>query len=388
MDQGGGKRKGSFCMYLEPWHPDIYEFCELRKNHGKEEQRARDLFYALWIPDLFMERVEKDEEWTLMCPNECTGLSDVWGKEFNELYTKYEREGKGRKTVKARQLFFEIVESQIETGNPFMVYKDAANRKSNQKNLGTIKSSNLCTEILEYTSPEEVAVCNLASISLSQFVKEDRTFDYVKLYDVTKIITKNLNKVIDLNYYPIPEAKTSNLRHRPIGIGVQGLADAYIKMRIPFEHENALIVNEKIFETIYFAACTASMELAKIHGPYSTFAGCPASQGILQFDMWNITPKNGYDWDGLKKEIITHGMRNSLLIAPMPTASTSQIMGNNESFEPYTTNLYTRRVLSGEFVCINSHLIKDLIEMVKNNSNLLFIKVFYRAYGPLQLKIN
>ena len=351
-------------MYLEPWHPDIYEFCELRKNHGKEEQRARDLFYALWIPDLFMERVEKDEEWTLMCPNECPGLSDVWGEKFNELYTKYERKGKGRKTVKARQLFFEIVESQIETGNPFMVYKDAANRKSNQQNLGTIKSSNLCTEILEYTSPEEVAVCNLASISLSQFVKEDRTFDYKKLYDVTRIITKNLNKVIDLNYYPIPEAKTSNLRHRPIGLGVQGLADAYIKMRIPFEHENALIVNEKIFETIYFAACTASMELAKIHGPYSTFAGCPASKGILQFDMWNITPKNGYDWDGLKKEIITHGMRNSLLIAPMPTASTSQIMGNNESFEPYTTNLYTRRVLSGEFVCINSHLIKDLIEMV------------------------
>jgi ribonucleoside-diphosphate reductase alpha subunit len=327
-----------------------------------------------------MERVERDEEWTLMCPNECPGLQEVWGEEFNEMYTKYEKLGKGRKTVKARQLFFEIVESQIETGTPFMVYKDAANRKSNQKNLGTIKSSNLCTEIIEYTSPDEVAVCNLASISLSQFVKEDRSFDYEKLYIVTKIITKNLNKVIDLNYYPVPEAKTSNMRHRPIGIGVQGLADAFIKMRIPFEHENALKVNEKIFETIYFASCTASMELAKANGPYQTFPGSPASKGILQFDMWNKTPVNGYDWASLKKEIMTHGMRNSLLIAPMPTASTSQIMGNNESFEPYTTNLYTRRVLSGEFVCINSHLIKDLIEMVKKFIFFFFNIILFKEF--------
>ena len=351
-------------MYLEPWHADIYDFIELKKNHGKEEQRARDLFYALWIPDLFMQRVEADAEWTLMCPNECPGLMDVWGDVFVDLYTKYEREGKGRRVVKARQLFFEIIESQIETGVPYMLYKDSCNRKSNQQNLGTIKSSNLCTEIIEYTAKDEVAVCNLASINLSRFVNSTGEFDYEKLLKVTEIITKNLNKVIDLNYYPIEEARNSNMRHRPVGLGVQGLADAYIKMRVSYESDEALKINEKIFETIYYSSCKASMELAKIHGPYSTFQGSPCSKGVLQFDMWNKTPENGYDWNSLKQDIVKHGMRNSLLIAPMPTASTSQILGNNESFEPYTSNLYTRRVLSGEFVCINGHLVKDLIDLV------------------------
>lgn len=364
VDQGGGKRKGSFAMYLEPWHADIYEFLELKKNHGSEEHRARDLFLGLWIPDLFMERVEADADWTLMCPNECPGLVDVWGDAFVELYTKYEREGRGRKVVKARNLFFEMIESQIETGVPYMLYKDSCNRKSNQQNLGTIKSSNLCTEIIEYTSKDEVAVCNLASINLARFVNSNREFDYTRLQEITEIVTKNLNKVIDVNYYPIEEARNSNLRHRPIGIGVQGLADAFIKMRVSFESEDALKINEKIFETIYYGACKASMEIAKMVGPYSSFQGSPASKGNLQFDLWGKIPTNGYDWDSLKKDIVKYGMRNSLLIAPMPTASTSQILGNNESFEPYTSNLYTRRVLSGEFVCVNGHLVQDLIEMV------------------------
>lgn len=321
-----------------------------------------------------MERVEADADWTLMCPNECPGLPEVWGEEFNKLYTKYEQEKRGRKTVKARNLFFEMIESQIETGLPYMLYKDACNRKSNQQNLGTIKSSNLCTEIVEYTSKDEVAVCNLASINLSRFVTPNKEFDYEKLLQVTEIATKNLNKIIDLNYYPIEEARNSNLRHRPIGLGVQGLADAYIKMRISFESDEALKVNEKIFETIYYAACKASMEISKVLGPYSSFQGSPASKGVLQFDMWNKVPNNGYDWASLKQDIVKYGMRNSLLIAPMPTASTSQILGNNESFEPYTSNLYTRRVLSGEFVCVNSHLIKDLIENVKISLTLVVLK--------------
>ena len=365
VDQGGGKRKGSFAMYLEPWHADIFDFLDLKKNHGKEEQRARDLFYALWIPDLFMKRVEANEDWTLLCPNECPGLSDVYGDDFEKLYEKYEREGKGRKTVKAQDLWFEVLESQIETGTPYMLYKDAANKKSNQKNLGTIKSSNLCTEIIEYTAPDEVAVCNLASIALPMYVDEENTsYDFQKLYDVTYVATMNLNKVIDVNYYPVPEAKNSNMRHRPIGLGVQGLADAFILMRMPFESPEARKLNKDIFETIYFAAMTASMDLAKVEGPYETFKGSPVSKGIFQYDMWGITPDSGlWDWDSLKKEVKKHGVRNSLLVAPMPTASTSQILGNNECFEPYTSNIYTRRTLSGEFVIVNKHLMKDLIKL-------------------------
>lgn len=373
VDQGGGKRKGALAIYIEPWHADIFDFLQLRKNHGKEEQRARDLFYALWISDLFMQRCENDQEWTLMCPNECPGLHEVYGEQFNALYTKYEKEGRGREKVKARKLWNEIIQSQIETGTPYMLYKDAANRKSNQKNLGTIKSSNLCTEIIQYTSKDEIAVCNLASISLSKFVdKKTKTFDYKRLCEISYIITKNLNKVIDHNYYPTPEAKNSNMKHRPIGIGVQGLADVLIMMKLPYESQEAFQVDEKIFETIYFGALQASKDLAKVNGPYSSFKGSPASEGILQFDMWDKTPSSDYDWKGLKEEIKTHGLRNSLLIAPMPTASTSQILGNNESFEPYTSNLYTRRVLSGEFVCINSHLVDDLIEKVKDFSFINF----------------
>jgi len=366
VDQGGGKRKGSFAMYLEPWHADVFDFLELRKNHGKEEQRARDLFYALWIPDLFMKRVKEGGEWTLFCPNEAydeasgKGLMDLWGDEFEALYTRLEAEGKGRKTIKAQQLWFTILTSQMETGTPYMLYKDSANKKSNQKNLGTIHCSNLCTEIIEYTDADEVAVCNLASIALSRFAGEK--FDFEGLYKVTKVATRNLNKVIDRNYYPIPEARKSNLRHRPIGIGVQGLADAFLMMRLPFESDAARCLNEDIFETIYFAACEASCELAEEEGPYETFAGSPASDGQLQFDLWNRTPKSGrWDWAGLKSKIAVHGLRNSLLVAPMPTASTAQILGNNESFEPYTQNLYVRRVLSGEFVQVNRHLLKDLI---------------------------
>ncbi|MCE7992642.1 MAG: ribonucleoside-diphosphate reductase subunit alpha [Roseivirga sp.] len=365
VDQGGGKRKGSFAIYMEPWHADIFDFLDLKKNHGKEEMRARDLFYALWIPDLFMERVENNEDWTLLCPNECPGLADVYGDEFKKLYEKYEREGKGRRTVKAQDLWFEVLESQIETGTPYMLYKDSANKKSNQKNLGTIKSSNLCTEIIEYTAPDEVAVCNLASIALPKYVNEETgKYDFQKLYDVTYVATKNLNRVIDVNYYPVAEAKNSNMRHRPIGLGVQGLADAFIKMGMPFESEEARQLNKDIFETIYFAAMTASKDEAVVDGPYETFKGSPVSKGIFQYDMWGVTPESGlWDWDSLKKEVKKHGVRNSLLVAPMPTASTSQILGNNECFEPYTSNIYTRRTLSGEFIVVNKHLMKDLIKL-------------------------
>jgi ribonucleoside-diphosphate reductase alpha chain len=361
VDQGGGKRKGAFAVYLEPWHADVLDFLELKKNHGKEEMRARDLFYAMWIPDLFMERVKNDGNWSLFCPNEAPGLYDTYGGEFEALYHKYEKEGRARKTVRAQELWFEILESQIETGTPYILYKDAANRKSNQKNLGTIRSSNLCTEIMEYTSPDEVAVCNLASISLPKFVGEDRTFDFEKLYEISRVVTRNLNRIIDVNYYPIPEARNSNMRHRPIGIGVQGLADAFIRMRFPFESNEARKLNRDIFETIYFAALTESLELVKQYGPYETFKGSPASEGILQFDMWGVKPTNRWDWDGLKKEIMAHGIRNSLLLAPMPTASTSQILGNNECFEPYTSNIYSRRTLSGEYIVVNKHLLDDLI---------------------------
>jgi len=363
VDQGGGKRKGSFAIYIEPWHADVFDFLELRKNHGKEEQRARDLFYALWTPDLFMKRVEENGDWTLMCPNECPGLTDSWGEEFEALYTKYEAEGKGRKTIKAQDLWFKILESQIETGTPYMLYKDAANGKSNQQNLGTIRSSNLCTEIIEYTAPDEVAVCNLASIAVPKFVKEDRTFDHDKLFEVTYRVTRNLNRVIDRNYYPIPEARNSNMRHRPIGLGVQGLADAFILMRFPFDSEEARQLNKDVFETIYYAACTASKDMAKEDGAYETFEGSPASQGKLQFDMWGVTPSDRWEWDILKDEIKEHGMRNSLLMAPMPTASTAQILGNNECFEPYTSNIYTRRTLSGEFIVVNKHLLRDLTKL-------------------------
>jgi ribonucleoside-diphosphate reductase alpha subunit len=364
VDQGGGKRKGSFAIYLEPWHADIFEFLELKKNHGKEEMRARDLFYAMWIPDLFMKRIENNENWSLFCPNEAPGLADCYGEEFERLYEKYEKEGKARKQIKAQDLWFEILEAQIETGTPYMLYKDAANKKSNQKNLGTIKSSNLCTEIMEYTSPDEVAVCNLASIALPKFVTEDGKFDHQKLYEITKVVTRNLNKVIDVNYYPVPEAKYSNMRHRPIGIGVQGLADAFILLRMPFDSAEARGLNTDIHETIYFAAMETSMELAKVNGPYETFKGSPVSKGIFQFDMWGVTPSSGrWDWENLKKEVKQNGVRNSLLLAPMPTASTSQILGNNECFEPYTSNIYTRRTLSGEFIIANKHLMKDLISL-------------------------
>ena len=363
VDQGGGKRKGSFAVYLEPWHADIFDFLDLKKNHGKDEMRARDLFYAMWIPDLFMQRVENNEMWSLFCPNEAPGLADVWGEDFERLYQKYESENKFRKQVKAQDLWFEVLESQIETGTPYILYKDAANRKSNQKNLGTIKSSNLCTEIIEYTAPDEVAVCNLASLALPKFVTEDGKFDHQKLYEITKVATRNLNKVIDVNYYPVEEARRSNMRHRPIGLGVQGLADAFIMLRMPFDSEEARGLNTDIFETIYFAAMEASMEEAKKHGPYETFKGSPVSKGIFQFDMWGVTPSSGrWNWEKLKQEVKQHGVRNSLLVAPMPTASTSQILGNNECFEPYTSNVYTRRTLSGEFIIANKHLMKDLIQ--------------------------
>jgi len=364
VDQGGGKRKGSFAIYLEPWHADIFSFLDLKKNHGKEELRARDLFYALWVSDLFMKRVEQNADWSLFCPNEAPGLSECYGEEFEKLYEKYESEGKYRKQVKAQDLWFEVLEAQIETGTPYMLYKDAANKKSNQKNLGTIKSSNLCTEIIEYTSPDEVAVCNLASIALPKFVTEDGTFDHQTLYDITYVITKNLNKVIDVNYYPVKEARNSNMRHRPIGIGVQGLADTFIMLRMPFDSDEAKRLNEDIFETIYFASMTASKDLAMADGPYESFKGSPVSKGIFQFDMWGVNPKsNRWDWNELKQDVKKHGVRNSLLLAPMPTASTSQILGNNECFEPYTSNIYTRRTLSGEFIVVNKHLLKDLIKL-------------------------
>jgi len=371
VDQGGGKRKGSIAVYLEPWHADIYEFLDIRKNHGKEEMRARDLFTALWIPDLFMKRVEAEGDWSLMCPNECPGLSDCHSEAFEKLYTQYESEGKFRKQIKARELWAAIIEAQIETGNPYMLFKDAANSKSNQQNLGTIKSSNLCTEIIEYTSADEVAVCNLASIALPRFVDEKTgTFDHNKLFEITYVATQNLNKIIDRNYYPIPEARNSNMRHRPIGLGVQGLADAFILMRYPFESEEAKRLNSEIFETIYFAALTASKDLAKVDGAYESYPGSPISKGIFQQDMWNVTPSNRWEWDVLKEEIMKYGVRNSLLLAPMPTASTSQILGNNECFEPYTSNIYTRRVLSGEFVVVNKHLLRDLVKLGIWNENL------------------
>jgi ribonucleoside-diphosphate reductase alpha chain len=370
VDQGGGKRKGAFAVYLEPWHADVLDFLELKKNHGKEELRARDLFYAMWIPDLFMERVKQDADWSLFCPNEAPGLYDCYGGEFEALYHQYEQEGRARKTVRAQELWFAILESQIETGTPYILYKDAANRKSNQKNLGTIRSSNLCTEIIEYTSPDEVAVCNLASISLPKFVREDRSYDFEQLYQITRVVTRNLNRIIDVNYYPIPEARNSNMRHRPIGIGVQGLADAFIKMRFSFDSPEARKLNRDIFETIYFAALTESVEQAKLHGPYESFPGSPSSEGILQFDMWGVTPSKRWDWEGLKKEIARHGLRNSLLLAPMPTASTSQILGNNECFEPYTSNIYSRRTLSGEYIVVNKHLLDDLIGLGLWNDNM------------------
>ena len=365
VDQGGGKRKGSFAIYVEPWHADIFDFLDLKKNHGKEEMRARDLFYAMWTPDLFMKRVEADAEWTLMCPNECPGLFDCHSDEFEALYLKYESEGKGRKTIRARELWEKILESQIETGTPYMLYKDAANRKSNQKNLGTIRSSNLCTEIMEYTSPDEVAVCNLASIALPMFIK-DGAFDHDELFRVTKQVTKNLNRVIDRNYYPVPEAENSNMRHRPVGLGVQGLADAFIKLRLPFTSQEAKDLNQDIFETLYFAAVTASMEEAEKDGPYSSYKGSPISKGEFQHNLWGIKDEDlsgRWDWAGLRKKVKKHGVRNSLLVAPMPTASTSQILGNNECFEPYTSNIYTRRVLSGEFIVVNKHLLEDLVEL-------------------------
>jgi len=358
VDQGGGKRKGSFAIYIETWHADIFEFLDLKKNTGKEEMRARDLFFAMWTSDLFMKRVQEDGQWTLMCPNECPGLYDVYGDEFEALYTSYEAKGKGRKTIRARELWEKILESQIETGTPYMLYKDSVNR------LGTIRSSNLCTEIMEYTSKDEIAVCNLASLSLPMFV-EDGTFNHEALFNVTKRVTRNLNKVIDRNYYPVPEAENSNLRHRPVGLGVQGLADTFIMLRMPFTSDAAKKLNQEIFETLYFAAVTASMEMAKEEGPYSTFEGSPISQGEFQYNLWGLNDgdlSGRWDWASLRKEVMEHGVRNSLLVAPMPTASTSQILGNNEAFEPYTSNIYTRRVLSGEFIVVNKHLLHDLVE--------------------------
>ena len=384
VDQGGGKRKGSFAIYLEPWHADIFEFLELKKNHGKEEMRARDLFYAMWIPDLFMKRVQEDGSWTLMCPNECPGLCDVHSEAFETLYLKYETAGKGRKTIKARELWEKIIESQIETGTPYMLYKDAANRKSNQQNLGTIRSSNLCTEIMEFTSPDEIAVCNLASIALPMFIKNG-AFDHKELFRVTKRVTKNLNKVIDRNYYPVKEAENSNMRHRPIGLGVQGLADTFIQLRLPFTCDEAKKLNQDIFETIYFAAVTASMEEAKADGPYQTFKGSPISKGEFQYNLWGLKDEDLsglWDWAKLRKQVVKHGVRNSLLVAPMPTASTSQILGNNECFEPYTSNIYTRRVLSGEFIVVNKHLLEDLVELGLWNDSLK--QEVMRANGSVQ----
>ncbi|KAJ2903403.1 hypothetical protein MKZ38_009980 [Zalerion maritima] len=364
VDQGGNKRPGAFAIYLEPWHADVFEFLDLRKNHGKEEVRARDLFLALWIPDLFMKRVEKNQEWTLMCPNECPGLADCYGEEFESLYEKYEAEGRGQKKFKAQKLWYAILEAQTETGNPFMLYKDACNRKSNQKNLGTIRSSNLCTEIVEYCAPDEVAVCNLASLALPSFVNyTDGCYDFEKLHQVSQLVVRNLNRIIDVNYYPVQEARNSNMRNRPIGLGVQGLADTFLALRMPFESSEARQLNKQIFETIYHAALTASMEIAKEEGSYSTYEGSPVSQGILQYDMWNVKPSDLWDWTYLKEQIKKNGVRNSLLVAPMPTASTSQILGNNECFEPYTSNIYSRRVLAGDFQVVNPWLLKDLVDM-------------------------
>ncbi len=406
VDQGGGKRKGSFAIYVEPWHADIFDFLELKKNHGKEEMRARDLFYAMWTPDLFMKRVEEDSHWTLMCPNECPDLYNLHGEEFDKLYEKYESEGRGRKTIKARELWEKILESQIETGTPYMLYKDSANRKSNQKNLGTIRSSNLCTEILEYTSSDEVAVCNLASIALPMFVKNG-DFDHKALFDVTVRVTKNLNRVIDRNYYPVKEAENSNFRHRPVGLGVQGLADTFIMLRLPFTSDKAKELNQDIFETLYFAAVTASVEEAIKDGVYQTYKGSPMSKGEFQHNLWGVKDEDlsgRWDWSGLRKKVKKHGVRNSLLVAPMPTASTSQILGNNECFEPYTSNIYTRRVLSGEFIVVNKHLLEDLVqlglwneemkqELMRNNGSIqniknipVNIKELYRTVWEMSMK--
>lgn len=389
VDQGGGKRKGSFAIYMEPWHADVFNFLDLRKNTGAEEMRARDLFYAMWIPDLFMKRVEENGEWTLMCPNECPHLFDTYGDEFEKLYTSYEQVGKGRKTIKARELWEKILEAQIETGNPYMLYKDAANRKSNQKNLGTIRSSNLCTEIMEYTAKDEVAVCNLASIAIPMFIDEnengEKYFNHERLFEVTKKITRNLDTVIDRNYYPVKEAENSNFRHRPIGLGIQGLADAFIMLRMPFTSDEAKKLNKEIFETIYFAAVTSSMEISKAKEPYSTFKGSPMSQGEFQFNMWGVSEEDlsgRWDWVSLRKEVMKNGVRNSLLVAPMPTASTSQILGNNEAFEPYTSNIYTRRVLSGEFIVVNKHLLEDLVELGLWNNEMK--EDIMRANGSIQ----
>ncbi|MCO5553900.1 hypothetical protein L7F22_007426 [Adiantum nelumboides] len=382
VDQGGGKRKGAFAIYLEPWHADVFDWLDLRKNHGKEENRARDLFYGLWTPDLFMRRVEANGPWSLFCPNEAPGLADCWGEEFDKLYTQYENEGRAKRVVQAQKLWFAILEAQVETGNPYMLFKDSCNRKSNQQNLGTIKSSNLCTEIIEFTSPDETAVCNLASIALPRFVREkavpleshpskmvgsrghhNRYFDFDKLGEITATVTCNLNKIIDENHYPVETARRSNMRHRPIGIGVQGLADAFILMGMPFDSDEAQKLNKDIFETIYYNALKTSAELAVKNGPYETYAGSPMSKGVLQPDMWQVVPSDRWDWQALRKLISSHGVRNSLLMAPMPTASTSQILGNNECFEPYTSNMYSRRVLSGEYVVVNKHLLNDLTNM-------------------------
>lgn len=364
VDQGGGKRKGSFAIYLEPWHADVTDFLELRKNHGAEELRARDLFLALWIPDLFMKRVEEDGMWTLFCPNEAPGLADCWGEKFEALYEGYEKEGRGRRTMRARDLWAKILDSQIETGTPYMLYKDSANRKSNQQNLGTIRCSNLCTEIIEYTAPDEVAVCNLASLALPKFVNaENKEFDHQRLFEVTYTVTKNLNKIIDYNYYPVPEARNSNLRHRPIGLGVQGLADTFVLLRMPFDSNEAKKLNAEIFETIYYAALTASKDLAKEQGPYETFPGSPLSQGKFQHDLWGVTPSPRWEWDVLREEVMKYGVRNSLLVAPMPTASTAQILGNNECFEPFSSNMYVRNVLSGSFPVVNKYLLTDLVNL-------------------------
>ena len=362
VDQGGGKRNGSFAMYLEPWHADVEDFLRMKQNTGAEEERARDLFYALWIPDLFMKRIDENGTWSLFCPNEAPGLADVVGAEFEALYTKYESEKRYRKQVSARKLWFEILDAQIESGTPYLLYKDAANLKSNQQNVGVIKSSNLCTEIIEYSDANETAVCNLASIGLPTFIKKG-AFDFTLLRKVVHTVTTNLNRVIDINYYPTPETHRSNMRHRPIGLGVQGLADVFAILKLSWECEEAAELNKKIFEHMYFAALESSMELAKKEGPYETFAGSPSSKGVLQFDMWNVKPSTDLDWDKLKKQIVKHGLRNSLLVAPMPTASTSQILGFNECFEPFTTNIYSRRTLAGEFVVINKYLLKELLDL-------------------------
>ena len=372
VDQGGGRRKGSFAIYLEPWHCDVEDFLNLRKNHGKEEMRARDLFLALWTPDLFMQRVKEDGEWTLFSPDEAPGLDDVYGEDFVKLYTKYESEGRGRKTIKAQELWYKIIEAQIETGTPYMLYKDAANIKSNQKNLGTIKSSNLCTEIMEYSDSKETAVCNLASIALPKFIIPGKKpkYDLNALKDIAYTATINLNRVIDVNYYPTKETKTSNMKHRPIGIGVQGLADTFAILKIPFESDEAKNLDRDIFEAIYYGAMCASVDLAEKEGAYQTFKGSPLSKGLFQFDLWNESPSTRWDWEELRERVLTHGARNSLLLAPMPTASTSQILGNNECFEPFTSNIYIRKTLSGEFPVVNKHLVKDLVKLNMWDDNL------------------